>query len=271
MLIAEEEINNDVEPEKINEVIEEYSEEITIEVVNGEGVETLIEKSEISESIKYHEQENINLQELKIENSLTTGQGFHKSSDNEEVQGLLSEPTELLQIDIESNQNTEIIQTIHKKAKRVIEVNSHNNLDDSEIDKHILTEKLASLQINETLLSSFKDKANYMDLSKVDTAYNTLSDNTRGELDKITEAQSKIYNKILWINILGDQISKDNESKALLFDERATEKRYDELQKFEIEVGKTRGYLDLLSSRMKLIEKDLDQYFYKILKEHQMS
>jgi hypothetical protein len=165
----------------------------------------------------------------------------------------------------------ETTKVLVQKTRQVVEIHNKPAIDESAIEEQIFKERLANCLITETLLSNLKDKTNYVDLSKADEAYQDLEKDSRAKLDTIMDNQTKIYNKILWINILAEKITADNDPKALKFDDKATVKKCEELQKFEIEVGKTKGYLDLLSARMNRAEKELDAYFYNLLKKHQMS
>lgn len=158
-----------------------------------------------------------------------------------------------------------------QKSRQVVEIHHKPAIDEAYIEEQLFKEKLAICKIPETLLSSFKDRTNYLDLSEVDEAYDALEKEARAKLDSVLDNQTKIYNKILWINILAEKITADNDPKAIKFDDKGTVKKCEELQKFEIEVSKAKGYLNLLSARMKKAEKELDAYFYNLLKAHQMT
>jgi len=254
--------------------------------VDGEITPPQLRGEEEMPAIANREATNDGANSLSQQAEITTEQispiearNFNEQDEEEKIMRLVDEKTSLVNDSQDESKEDEekVLLNIDsagnrvKIARQVVEINNTRALDAAHIEEQLFKERLAGLKISETLLTSFKEKANYLNLSQVDAGYDMLEGQTKAKLDLTIESQTKIYNKMLWINILAEKMTSDNDPKTLEFDGKTMAKKSQEFQKFEIEVVKSKGYLDALSNRMKRVEKELDAYFYKLLKTHQMT
>ncbi len=74
---------------------------------------------------------------------------------------------------------------------------------------------------------------------------------------------------MLWINILSDKLVKENFNQKMNTDSIESDEKFNALKQLDLDVYKTMNYMTNLNKRLKRIEKELDDYFYRFLKSYQ--
>lgn len=154
-------------------------------------------------------------------------------------------------------------------VKSVIDVN-HAPVQETEVFASTsIGERLNKIKIQESLMTTFNvSKRNLIDSKHVDELLSKKIAGFRASQHHVADNQSKIYNKLLWINIMADTIARENYTENLKLMDKNITKKVEEFKKLDLEVFKTRNYMDHMGTRLKKIDTDLDDYFISFLKKH---
>lgn len=171
-----------------------------------------------------------------------------------------------LEKDGEENKLLENNIQIEKEDLGVKMINSHPQRNSISFTSSDLGKKLEKLKIKDPLLKIFKNSnlIKNNENCKFQAKQKIFNEN----INNIKENQSKVYNKLLWMNILSKKMIEDSYNENMEIEKMDIQDRVEKFQKLDRDVFKTKGYMISLRKRLQKIETDLDGFFYSFLKKY---
>ena len=153
-----------------------------------------------------------------------------------------------------------------KKDLGVKLINSHPQRNSISFNSSDLGNKVEKLKMHDPLLKIFKNSK--LIKNNENDKFEAKQIEFNKDINNIKENQSKIYNKLLWMNILSKKIIEDSYNENMEIEKMDIKERISKFEKLDIDVFKTKGYMISLKKRLKKIETDLDGFFYSFLKKY---
>lgn len=202
-------------------------------------------------------EESSNSQEKKTEKE--------KSHENKNEHPVSSPPQLSKNTDREGGSQNQQKSVVQKPAPNLKVIEIHNTSAKVEFSETENGKSILSIPLPESLLDVVVSPEPILVAS--DEKFSRHSKETLERLTKIFDTQTKIYSKILWVQILSEQLVKENSPNDFKIDNPATIKKMEDVRKLELEVAKTKAFFGALNARISKTEKDLDDAFTGFLKK----
>ena len=176
-----------------------------------------------------------------------------------------SPPQDSKNTDPESGSQNQQKSVVQKPAPNLKVIEIHNTSAKMEFSETENGKSILSIPLPESLLDVVVSPEPILVAS--DEKFSRHSKETLERLTKIFDTQTKIYSKILWVQILSEQLVKENSPNDFKIDNPATIKKIEDVRKLELEVAKTKAFFGALNTRISKTEKDLDDAFTGFLKK----
>ena len=145
------------------------------------------------------------------------------------------------------NQQNNKFKSPESKRSKIIEINSGKKKEAiKKFKQSNAYKKLETSNITASLVKSFNRSSGKLGTQKIEQQIQVLAKMKKEEAEILFNEQAKIFNKILWVRILSERITEDNDVSKLMFDSNLNKERQNKLAKIKQETFKTKNYLSIV-------------------------